>query len=68
MARLDLQTKMLVGEIGRAWPANPNAQGDEARTLRPLHSVAITCRIVNGQAFRAQGLDAGGCDVAARGS
>ena len=38
----------LIEEMGQTWLADPNADGDEARTLRPLQAAAITYRIANG--------------------
>ena len=38
----------LIEEMGQTWLADPNADGDEARTLRPLQAAAITCRIAFG--------------------
>jgi hypothetical protein len=34
--------------MGQTYLADPNADGDEARTLRPLQAAAITYRIANG--------------------
>ena len=39
---------VLVEEMGQTWLAEPDADGDEARTLRPLQAAAITYRIANG--------------------
>jgi hypothetical protein len=40
---------VLVEETGQTWLADPHhADGDEARTLRPLQVAAITYRIANG--------------------
>jgi hypothetical protein len=33
---------VLVEEMGQTWLAEPDADGDEARTLRPLQPAAIT--------------------------
>jgi hypothetical protein len=38
----------LIEEMGQTWLADPNADGDEARTLRPLQAAAITYRIAFG--------------------
>ena len=38
----------LIEEMGQTWLTDPNADGDEARTLRPLQAAAITYRIANG--------------------
>jgi len=38
----------LIEEIGQTWLADPNADGEEARTLRPLQAAAITYRIAFG--------------------
>jgi hypothetical protein len=39
---------VLIEEMGQTWLADPNADGDEARTLRPLQAAAITYRIAFG--------------------
>lgn len=39
---------MLVEEMGQIYLADPNADGDEARTLRPLQAAAATYRIAFG--------------------
>jgi hypothetical protein len=39
---------VLVAEMGQTWLAEPDADGDEARTLRPLQAAAITYRIAFG--------------------
>ena len=39
---------VLVEEMGQTWLAEPDADGDEARTLRPLQVAAITYRIAFG--------------------
>ncbi len=39
---------VLVKEMGQTWLAEPDADGDEARTLRPLQAAAITYRIAFG--------------------
>jgi hypothetical protein len=39
---------VLVEEMGQTWLAEPDADGDEARTLRPLQAAAITYRIAFG--------------------
>jgi hypothetical protein len=41
---------ILIEEMGQTWlvEPNPNANGDEARTLRPLQAAAITYRIAFG--------------------
>ena len=36
---------VLIEEMGQIYLADPNADGDEARTLRPLQAAAITYRI-----------------------
>jgi hypothetical protein len=33
---------VVVEEMGQTYLADPNADGDEARTLRPLQAAAIT--------------------------
>ena len=35
---------VLIEEMGQTWLADPNADGDEARTLRPLQAAAMPCR------------------------
>jgi hypothetical protein len=35
---------VLVEEMGQAWLAEPDADGEEARTLRPLQAAAMPCR------------------------
>ena len=37
-----------VEDLGQAYLAEPDADGEEARTLRPLQAAAITCRIAFG--------------------
>jgi hypothetical protein len=39
---------VLVQEMGQAWLAEPDADGEESRTLRPLQAAAITYRIAFG--------------------
>ena len=39
---------VLIEEMGQTYMADPNADGDEARTLRPLQAAAITYRIAFG--------------------
>jgi len=39
---------VLIEEMGQTCLAEPDADGDEARTLRPLQAAAITCRIAIG--------------------
>ena len=39
---------VLIEEMGQIYLADPNADGDEARTLRPLQAAAITYRIAFG--------------------
>ena len=39
---------VLIEEMGQIYLADPNADGDEARTLRPLQVAAITYRIAFG--------------------
>ena len=48
---------VLVEEMGQTYLAEPDAEGDEARTLRPLQAAAITYRIAFGPPRRAQGAD-----------
>jgi hypothetical protein len=35
---------VLVQEMGQAWLAEPDADGEESRTLRPLQAAAMPCR------------------------
>ena len=39
---------VLIEEMGQTYLAEPDADGDEARTLRPLQAAAITYRIAFG--------------------
>ena len=39
---------VLVEDMGQTWLAEPQAEGEEARTLRPLQAAAITYRIAFG--------------------
>jgi len=39
---------VLVEDMGQAWLAEPDADGEESRTLRPLQAAAITYRIAFG--------------------
>jgi hypothetical protein len=39
---------VLIEEMGQTWLAEPQTDGDEARTLRPLQAAAITYRIAFG--------------------
>jgi hypothetical protein len=39
---------VLVQDMGQTWLAEPDADGEEARTLRPLQAAAITYRIAFG--------------------
>ena len=39
---------VLIEEMGQTYLADPNADGDEARTLRPLQAAAITYRVAFG--------------------
>jgi hypothetical protein len=39
---------VLLEEMGQTYLAEPDADGDEARTLRPLQAAAFTDRITNG--------------------
>jgi hypothetical protein len=39
---------VLVEDLGQTWLAEPGADGEEARTLRPLQAAAITYRIAFG--------------------
>jgi hypothetical protein len=40
---------VLVEEMGQAWLAEPDADGEEARTLRPLQAAAVTLQAAPGQ-------------------
>ncbi|HRH85856.1 MAG TPA: hypothetical protein PLO41_03320 [Rubrivivax sp.] len=48
MLKLLTRRGVLVEEMGRIFLAEPDADGDEARTLRPLQAAAITYRIAFG--------------------
>ncbi len=39
---------VLVEEMGQTYLADPDADGEEARTLRPLQAAVVTYRIANG--------------------
>ena len=39
---------VLIEEMGQTYLAEPDADGEEARTLRPLHAAAVTYRIAFG--------------------
>jgi hypothetical protein len=39
---------VLIEEMGQTYLADPDADGDEARTLRPLQAAAVTYRIAFG--------------------
>jgi hypothetical protein len=39
---------VLLEDMGQTWLAEPDADGEEARTLRPLQAVAVTYRIAFG--------------------
>ena len=39
---------MLVEDIGQTYRAEPDAEDDEARTLRPLQAAAVTSRVAFG--------------------
>ena len=39
---------VLVQDMGQTWLAEPDADGEEARTLRPLQAAAVTYRIAFG--------------------
>ena len=39
---------VLVEDMGQTYLAEPDADGDEARTLRPLQAAAVTYRIASG--------------------
>ena len=41
---------VLVEEMGQTYLAEPDADGEEARTLRPLQAAAVTYRIAFGHA------------------
>ncbi len=45
---------VLIEEMGQTWLAEPDADGQEARTLRPLKAAAMPCRprLASGQALR----------------
>jgi hypothetical protein len=39
---------VLIEDMGQTYLAEPDADGEAARTLRPLQAAAITYRIANG--------------------
>ena len=39
---------VLVEDVGQIWLAEPDADGEEGGTLRPLQAAALTCRIAFG--------------------
>jgi hypothetical protein len=43
---------VLVEEMGQTWLAEPDTDGEEARTVRPLQAAAITYRIAFGPRFK----------------
>ena len=45
---------VLVEDMGQTYLAEPDADGEEARTLRPLQAAAMPCRprLASGQALR----------------
>jgi hypothetical protein len=55
---------VLVEEMGQTYLAEPDADGDEARTLRPLRAAAITYRIAFGPSAGHKVLNPQGCDAA----
>ena len=68
---------VLIEEMGQTYLAEPDADGDEARTLRQLQAAAVTYRIASHRiashriashrlrtARRAEGADLEGCDAA----
>ena len=48
LMKMLMRRGVLVEEMGQAWLAEPDADGEEARTLRPLQAAAITYRIAFG--------------------
>jgi hypothetical protein len=48
LMKMLMRRDVLIQEMGQTWLADPNADGDEARTLRPLQVAAITYRIAFG--------------------
>jgi len=54
LTKLLTRRGVLVEEMGQAYLAEPNADGDEARTLRPLQAAAMPCRprLASGQTLR----------------
>jgi hypothetical protein len=46
--RMPTRRGVLIEGMGRTCLAEPGADGDEARTLRPLQATAVTCRIASG--------------------
>jgi hypothetical protein len=39
---------LLPNQVGQTWLAEPDADGEQARTLRPLQAAAVTYRIAFG--------------------
>ncbi|MFN5167604.1 MAG: transposase [Pseudomonadota bacterium] len=48
LLKMPTRRGVLVEDMGQTWQAEPDADGEEARTLRPLQAAAITCRIAFG--------------------
>ena len=55
---------VLVEDMGQTYLAEPQTDGEEARTLRPLQAAAITYRVAFGPPRRAEGADAQARDAA----
>ena len=55
---------VLIEEMGQTYLAEPEADGEEARTLRPLQAAAITYRVAFGPRAGPQGADPEGRDAA----
>ncbi len=54
---------VLIEEMGQRYRAEPDAHRAEARTLRPLQTAAITCRLASGAPSRTEGAGLAGRDA-----
>jgi hypothetical protein len=48
LMKMFMRRSVLVQDMGQAWLAEPDTDGEEARTLRPLQAAAVTYRIAFG--------------------
>jgi hypothetical protein len=48
LMKMHTRRGVLVEDLGQTYPAEPDADGEEARTLRPLQAAAVTYRIAFG--------------------